>query len=149
MKTDQDSLLWRMAVHESGHAVFAAMNGWPIVVAEIRPDKLTTEPGNVEVVFPFGEDAATEQERRSQATYYAAGAAAELLVLGDVMEPGLNGDKQQHSVVSGEAFERSVDAAKAIIPVDNLTRLAKKLECKSKLSHEQIYRELGLAVEWQ
>ncbi|MBU2935131.1 MULTISPECIES: AAA family ATPase [Pacificibacter] len=75
---ENQNLLWRIAVHEAGHAIIAAaLNLGPVTSLRVSPDG-----GQVTCQFKPNESLLSDFE--AQIAYSLAGRAAERLVLGDI-----------------------------------------------------------------
>lgn len=111
--------LWRSAVHEAGHALFAATIWGPQVVASITVTRSGPEDGRTQLSDEFLEGIDLDFGLiRQQAAWNLAGLAAEELVFGtDATSPGSSGDiarasRHLHGLVA------DLGASPAIGPLD-------------------------------
>lgn len=148
-RLEPDELIRIAAVHEAGHAVYAARCKWLIESVKLQPSKFGTEPGETNVVFPKKCTVRISDRLR----YHAAGAAGEILVFGSYKEYGVIHDKQDHTLLAKrsectETFDQSVACAQSLLDRNSVEIVAHRLWHQHLLSHEDVYDLLGLVVEW-
>jgi hypothetical protein len=145
---------WRVAVHESGHAIAAVKFGFIFQQVEVGPN----EHGEVDVQFsPLDRkhsDASQEELMRWQ-IFYAAGAAAEHLVFDEIREHGIRKDRADHCRVNEmlvgreSTFEDSVQKAIQLLDSKLLQSVAKELHKSSRLSIEEMHSLVGVPIPWE
>ena len=147
---------WRIAVHEAGHAVFAAMQDWPIEHAAVGPNEF----GEVSLAHnPIDEPQHLSSDDYAKwKAYYAAGAAAEHLVFGEIRIGAFGGgvsrgnDLDNHrTLCEFESFCSSIERALQTLSKDDVEKVATELQNRrkpSKLSGDEVYSIIGRKTPW-
>lgn len=159
----QDDDDWRIAVHESGHAVFAAMHGRAFEPVRIGP----YEFGEVNLIGnPFDYDVSSPQPSEDVLLFwkgfYAAGAAGEHLVFDEIRlhaVAGPNGqgsegsDMERHRRLNErfgatEPFEAAIARAVNVLSECPIENVARELATRVELSADDVYRLIGRIAPW-
>jgi hypothetical protein len=140
---------WMISCHEAGHAVIAVRRR--ILFEYVQRGKgehgLVKSCGgpieNPDRPWPQDEIARWQQ-------FYAAGAAAELLLFGTYREYGSRRDRALHEKLEKRRYPSRVNAwkveiqfASQILDRESVERVAKELERRKKLKYEHVHYLLG------
>jgi hypothetical protein len=154
---------WRIAVHEAGHAVFAALNGLLFDIATLHPDVAVTERRDLEgkdcvepIRNPLDDDEFPGAIDGWQA-FYAAGAAAECLLFeGVIREYAIRGDEHSHRRINEKfgtstKFAESIQCAVAAMADKRplLEQVALELKQSRKLNYSRVCQILGVEPSWE
>lgn len=138
-----DAQDWRVSCHEAGHAIVLVGLGLAIRLVRTGADAVTEW-----VDDPF-DPARTQQEILACLTAHAAGAAAEEIVFGKVIAPGLRRDcasyrqLRWHLPEAGgqdwlQQWKVDVARARAILEVQPLRAIARELHARGELTHLEV-----------
>lgn len=131
-KTLGDDDPWRVAVHESGHAIYAVNKKLSIHYVEIGADQY----GEVEVLNgPLSGSAKTytEIDIQNWKEFYAAGAAAKQVVFGEIRRHGIRGDVATCDALchkfagNRDVFNSCIESAIKQLDADTVRLVAKQL----------------------
>jgi hypothetical protein len=147
---------WRIAVHESGHAI-----------AGVRNDSLdfvrvgSNELGEVRWIknpLDSKDEEFTLDELRYWQTIYAAGAAAEHIVFNEIRRHSIRKDIICHLRVDlkcqrgpVDLFESAIERAVCVLRKTNLERVARELmqAAKKELTYDDICTLIGVKPSWE
>jgi hypothetical protein len=134
-----DRELEQVFIHESGHALVAALLNIPCDGICYQKD---LDGGMFCAVFPGGHSAAVSKQ---ECLVSAAGVAAELLVHPDRESEGAGKDREDFSESSALSFEKAVTASRAILLKEK--RKLRRLVSMAKQRMREVDCDLGRLAE--
>lgn len=152
----------RIAVHETGHAVFAALNEFYIVKVTLHQnctvDDNRDKDEKDKVCLrdnPLDDDDYQEKSLDVWQAYYAAGAAAEYIIFGEIREYATKADECCHKRLSekhksSETFDEAIKRAVDFLhnQKEKLLMVAEELKKKRVFGTDCVYDLLGIQPPW-
>ncbi len=146
---------WQITCHEAGHAVMGVRHQ----IAFLHVERGDGEHGEVPVgVGPLEDDPSrnrTQDEISRWQQFYAAGAAAEMLLFGGYRDYGSRSDRYLHDLLEKRrspnrngGWEQDIQSAMKVLDRESVEKIAKELDRHKNLSVEQVYELLGCAPPW-
>jgi hypothetical protein len=145
---------WQITCHEAGHAVLAVRFNMSFLSVE-RGDGAQ---GQLEACGnPLSNpDRGWSKEVIAQwQQFYAAGAAAELLLFGSYREYACSRDTILHDQLERmrpdgrrDGWAKDVDSAVKLLDRESIEKVAKKLDQERKLTDEEVYQLFGMRPPW-
>ncbi len=145
---------WKITCHEAGHAVVAARLKVPFCYVRRKggnQDLTEVAVGPLEST----EDNRTQEEIARWQQFYAAGAAAELLLFGCYRPYAASRDRFLHDKCEkmrqqsrNDGWEDDIESALIVLNRDSIEKVAKELDRNGELSDEEVCDLLGCPYSW-
>ena len=152
---------WRIAVHESGHAVFAVKNDFLFTCVEIGPKEhgevhVSSSPLDDDQHSPLDDDQQelTRDQLLCWQAFYAAGAAAEHLVFQEIRRHAVRTDENQHRrinemcVGSPDLFESAIARALEVLSMTTIEHVAKQLMNDKRVTYDLVCSLSEVVPKW-
>jgi hypothetical protein len=142
---------WKISCHEAGHAIVGVRLELPLErVLRGEGEKGEVEPAINPIEEPDGDW--TPEQISQWRQFYAAGAAAEILLFGRYREYGSRDDRDTHDFLEEtwqpnrtHGWDRDIQAALDILDRHSIENVARELDRRGELSEDQVRELLGLA----
>ncbi len=145
---------WRIAVHESGHAITGARKDFIFAHVAIGPNEHGEVAWNNNPIDD-ADQKYTPEELRDWQTIYAAGAAAEHIVFNEIRRHSIRCDMICHLRVDKrrkegtvDLFESAIERAVGILSKADVKHVAKALRDKRRLEYDDVCALIGVKAPW-